>query len=71
MDMNTTSTPEEEDDEAFLRSLVLPEEDRLRRYPTMKWSGGYRWFRSPNVIPIEKYRRLRQLSTPDDEQEAL
>jgi hypothetical protein len=21
------------------------------------WYGGYRWFKSPNVVPIEKYRK--------------
>jgi hypothetical protein len=46
-------------DEAFLRQLVLPEEDRLRLYPTVQWAGGYRWFRSPNVIPIEQWRNVR------------
>jgi hypothetical protein len=48
------------EDEMFMRQLVLPEEDRLRLYPTMKGpAGGYRWFRSPNVVPIEKYRKSR------------
>jgi hypothetical protein len=49
---------EEAEDENFLRSLVLPEEDR-RRYG-IPWSGGYRWFRSLNVICLEQYRRRRQ-----------
>jgi hypothetical protein len=44
------------DDEAFMHSLVRCEEDRRRRHPQVKWSGGYRWFRSPNVIPLERYR---------------
>ncbi len=44
-----------DEDEVFLRQLVQPEEDRRRLHPT--WVGGYRWFRSPNVIPIEKYRQ--------------
>src|SRR6516164_5299969 len=39
-----------EEDEAFLRQLVIPEEDRRRRFPTSVWTGGYRWFRSPNVL---------------------
>jgi hypothetical protein len=42
---------------AFLRSLTWPEEDR-DRFTTMPWQGEYRWFRSPNVIPLEKVRRL-------------
>ena len=50
-------------DEAFLRQLVLPEEDRLRLYPTVQWTGGFRWFRSPNVVPIEQWKRPK----PDDD----
>jgi hypothetical protein len=54
-----TRQTDDEDDEAFLRSLIRPEEDRRRLHPDLPWQGGYRWFRSPNVIPIEKYRKLR------------
>lgn len=50
---------EEEEDEAFLRRLIRPEEDR-RRYTIAPWSGGYRWFRSPNVVPIEQHRSRRR-----------
>jgi hypothetical protein len=40
-------------DEAFWRKLVLPQEER-----STPWEGkGYRWFRSPNVIPMEQWRR--------------
>jgi hypothetical protein len=49
---------EDTEDENFLRRLVLPEEDR-RRYG-IPWSGGYRWFRSPNVIPLERQRARRR-----------
>jgi hypothetical protein len=45
----------EEEDEAFLRRIIFPEEDR-RLYTTAPWHGGYRWFRSPNIIPIEQWR---------------
>jgi len=48
---------ETDSDEAFLRRLVLPEEDRLRLHPTVQWTGGFRWFRSSNVIPMEQWRR--------------
>jgi hypothetical protein len=27
-------------DEAFLRQLVLPEEDRLRLHPTVQWTAA-------------------------------
>ena len=45
---------------AFARQLFLPEEERAK-YPSVKWDGGYRWFRSPNVVCLEKYRRLKAL----------
>jgi hypothetical protein len=48
----------EDDEHAFWRRLVLPEEDR--RQLGMVWKGGYRWFRSPNVVPIEQWRRRRR-----------
>jgi hypothetical protein len=50
---------------AFWRKLILPEEDR-RRLMAVDWDGkGYRWFRSPNVIPIEQWRR--ELESVGDE----
>jgi hypothetical protein len=51
----------DDDDEAFLRSLIRPEEDRRKLYPTHPWGGGFRWFRSPNVVPIERYRGVPKL----------
>jgi hypothetical protein len=45
------------DDEAYRRQLTFAEEDR-HRFTTAAWSGGYRWFRSPNITPIEYYRRM-------------
>jgi hypothetical protein len=53
-----TAWPGLEDDEAFLRAVTFPEEER-RLFTTAPWSGGYRWFRSPNVVPIEKARQKR------------
>jgi hypothetical protein len=46
----------DEEAEAFLRSVTLSEEDR-RQCTSAPWRGGFRWFRSPNVIPLEQYRR--------------
>jgi hypothetical protein len=43
-----------EDDEVFLRSLIRPEEELRQPF------GGYRWFRSPNVIDLVAYRRKRR-----------
>jgi hypothetical protein len=45
------------DDEAFLRTIIFPEEDR-HVFTTAPWNGGYRWFRAPNVVCLEQYRRL-------------
>jgi hypothetical protein len=42
-------------DDEFFRALTFPEEDR-HKVTSMPYQGGYRWFRSPNVIPIEGYR---------------
>jgi hypothetical protein len=43
-------------DDAFLREWTIPEEDR-HKYTSLPWAGEFRWFRSPNVICLEKYRR--------------
>jgi len=45
----------------LLRQLVIPEEDR-GQFTSSGPSGQYRWFRSPNVICIEKVRSLRRQS---------
>jgi hypothetical protein len=41
---------------AFWQKLVMPEEDRLRYPSAPTWDGGYRWFRSANVIDLQHYR---------------
>jgi hypothetical protein len=46
----------------FARQLTLPEEDRPT-YTAARWDGGYRWFRSPNVVCLEKYRHLKTAPT--------
>jgi hypothetical protein len=43
-----------EEGEAALRKWALPEE-MLPRHRS-PWTGGYRWFASPNVVPLEHYR---------------
>ena len=61
----TVQTEEDdEEDEAFLRHLVLPEEDRRRLYPTIPWTGGWRWFRSSNVVCLEQWRRRKAQGVP-------
>ena len=52
----STCDDEEDDDDLLLRRLIPCEEDRRRLFPTTTWTGGYRWFRSPNVVAIEQYR---------------
>ena len=54
--MITEQKIEQDDDEAFMRSLTRCEEDRRRLHPGVPWNRGYRWFRSANVIPLERYR---------------
>jgi len=43
-----------------LRQYVLPVEDWARLTPHP--SDGYRWFLAPNVVCIERARRLRNRS---------
>jgi hypothetical protein len=45
-----------EADELLWRQLLPPEEDKILPAPVAKRSG-FRWFRSDNVVPIEKYQR--------------
>jgi hypothetical protein len=42
--------------EEFWCQIVPPEEDRAL-FTTRPWRGEFRWFRSPNIVCIEKYRR--------------
>jgi hypothetical protein len=57
----------------FWRRMVLPQEERSRA-----WDGiGYRWFRSENVIPLERYlgtadlKRIRHRLLQDRMRSAL
>ena len=46
-------------EDAFWRKLILPQEER-----SIPWEGkGYRWFRSPNVVPLEQWRRRKDRET--------
>jgi len=44
------------EEERFYRRFASPEEDRCRLYPERSLSGSYRWFRSPNVVDLYRYR---------------
>jgi hypothetical protein len=49
--------PEDEDD-TFLRRFATPWEDIFARgLPSMRWYCPNRYFRSPNVVPLESYRQ--------------
>ena len=52
---------EDQDDDSW-HCLVICEEDRLARHGALARPGaiGFRWFRSPNIIPIEQARRARR-----------
>jgi hypothetical protein len=41
----------------FFRQVVFAEEDR-HLFTTAPWHGGFRWFRSLNVVPIEYWQRI-------------
>jgi hypothetical protein len=58
--MMAASYQEEDNDDLLLRSLILCEEDRRRLFPTMKYTGGYRWFRSPNIVDLETRRKGKE-----------
>ena len=49
------------EDEEFLRKLTFCEEERLTLTAT-KWADEFRWFRSPNIVPLERYREPEQIS---------
>jgi hypothetical protein len=58
----------------------MPEEDRLRHFPGTTRPGGYRWFRSLNVVAIEHFRgphrpgqkagRFGLINNPDSDDDA-
>jgi hypothetical protein len=58
-----------DEEHELLQRLTIPEEDRAK-YTSAKWSGEYRWFRSSNIICLEKVRRLKA-NMSDDGAEVL
>ena len=51
-----------ETEEAFLRRITFAEEDR-HRFTSTPWRSGFRWFRSENVVPIERWRKRAGVGT--------
>jgi hypothetical protein len=50
-------------DETFFRRFMMCEEERRIRCPeTMTLNRHWCWFRSPNVVCLEKVRRLRTVT---------
>lgn len=56
--MDTKPLPPEGDD--WRRQWTVPEEDLPLCITTKRRPGDYRWFRSPNVVSLEEYRRQKQ-----------
>jgi hypothetical protein len=54
---------EREDNDAFMRRITYCEEERRLR-TSVPWSGGYRWFKSENVVCIEHYRKPQTTTPP-------
>jgi len=48
-----------DDERKWLRQFVIPEEDR-HLFTSANWAGEYRWFRSPNIICLEKVRLVSE-----------
>jgi hypothetical protein len=42
------------------RQLTLPVEDK-RAQPGYRWTGGARWFRTSNVVDLQRYRSPEDL----------
>ena len=47
------------EDEAWRRQWTLAFEDR-RALTTAPWRGEHRWFRSDNIVPLERYRSAEE-----------
>ena len=61
---------DDDEGETFLRRFVVPEEDR-HLFTTTPWTGGFRWFRSANILPLERYRHLKTKSQPIPDRKRL
>jgi len=41
--------------------VVLSWEEKRQHDPFLVWDRSYRWFRSPNVVPLERYRTSKEI----------
>jgi hypothetical protein len=48
-----------EEDTSFLDKVAIRQEQLMRLYPHRPdlWATGYRVFESPNILPIERWRK--------------
>jgi len=59
-------TNDQPDQEEWWRSWIPPEEDRTK-YTSQPWRPGERrWFRSPNVVDLEIWRRRKARKAEPD-----
>ena len=56
--MSADRLTKELEEEAFLRQWTICEEDRSK-FTSQPWCGEFRWFRSPNVVCLERYRQRK------------
>ena len=58
-----------ESEDGFWQKLILPEEDRRSLFPEMaSVVSARRWFRSPNVVDLLRYRRRRASDNSEGQQ---
>jgi hypothetical protein len=50
--------------DALMQAITFPEEDR-QLFTAAGWHGEYRWFRSPNVVPMEQWRTKQKPNQPE------
>jgi hypothetical protein len=50
--------------EDFHRKLTLPVEDKRPGAGATWYGGGFRYFRTPNIVPIEHYRLSGRAPAP-------
>jgi hypothetical protein len=53
--VSANRSAKELEEEAFLRQRTICEEDRIK-LTSQPWGGESRWFRSPNIVCLERYR---------------
>jgi hypothetical protein len=61
--MNATAPPRSDDPSEFFRTIIPCEEER-RQY-TSAPANGFRWFKSENVVDLERERRRRVAEQQD------